>query len=65
MLHLAPPETLLHRSDYREFAELCMVFLDKDDAGHPFTFKTPGALHKACWNASFIYSLSYVCLSSK
>jgi hypothetical protein len=61
VLQLATSEISLRRDDYREFAELCIVFLDGEDADHPITFKRPGALHKARWMAKLIYALK-ICL---
>lgn len=61
VLQLAKSEVLLRRDDYREFAELCTVFLDGETEDHPVTFKRPGALHKARWMAKLIYSIK-ICL---
>jgi hypothetical protein len=64
VLDLAHSELSLRRDDYREFVELCMVFLNDDTPGQPFTFKRPGALHKARWMAKLLYSIK-ICLFEK
>lgn len=43
------------RDDYREFAEMSLVFLNT--AKGDVHFRRPGALHKARWMAKLIYSL--------
>jgi len=48
----------LHRYDYHEFVELCLVFLGGNDT---INFKRPGALHKARWMAKLLYSIK-ICL---
>ena len=46
------------RGDYREFVELCLVYLGEDGEGQtPITFQRPGALHKARWMAKLLYTL--------
>jgi len=42
------------RDDYREFAELSLLFLGAPLEVH---FRRPGALHKARWMAKLVYSL--------
>ena len=43
------------RDDYKEFADLCGLYLgNADDA---YTFQRPGALHKARWMSKLIYSI--------
>jgi hypothetical protein len=49
------------RDDYKEFADLCLLFLDGEVEGDKVTFKRPGALHKARWMAKLIYSIK-ICL---
>lgn len=61
MLTLARSELPTRRDDYKEFIELCMVFLDGEVAERRVTFKRPGALHKARWMAKLIYSIK-ICL---
>ena len=50
-----------HRDDFKEFADLCLLFLDGEVEGDKVTFKRPGALHKARWMAKLIYSIK-ICL---
>ena len=46
------------RGDYREFVQLCLVYLGVASAAQtPVTFKWPGALHKARWMAKLLYTL--------
>lgn len=61
VLKLACSELPTRRDDYKEFIELCMVFLDGEVAERRVTFKRPGALHKARWMAKLIYSIK-ICL---
>ena len=61
VLDIARSELSLRRDDYREFVELCTVFLDNDITGQLVTFKRPGALHKARWMAKLLYSIKSVC----
>lgn len=49
------------RDDYKEFIELCLVFLDGEVPERRATFKRPGALHKARWMAKLIYAIK-ICL---
>ena len=56
VLHLTDSQLDLHRDDYKEFAELCALNL-KADADEPFSFKRPGALHKARWMAKLLYAI--------
>jgi len=46
---------LYQRGDYKEFAQLCILFLGGSE--EVVTFKRPGALHKARWMAKLIYSI--------
>lgn len=61
VLTLAHSELPTRRDDYKEFIELCMVFLDGEVPARRVTFKRPGALHKARWMAKLIYSIK-ICL---
>ena len=61
VLQLAASELSLRRDDYRDFAELCTVFVDGEMADHPISFKRPGTLHKARWMGKLIYSIR-ICL---
>ncbi|KAJ8369049.1 hypothetical protein SKAU_G00090770 [Synaphobranchus kaupii] len=46
------------RGDYREFVQLCLVYLGAAGAAQtPVTFQRPGALHKARWMAKLLYTL--------
>ena len=49
------------RDDYKEFADLCLLFLDGEVEEDKVTFKRPGALHKARWMAKLVYSIK-ICL---
>lgn len=44
------------RDDYREFLELCVIFLGGIPEGG-ISFKSPGPMHHARWMAKVIYSL--------
>ncbi|MEL6606429.1 MAG: hypothetical protein AAFP20_24820, partial [Cyanobacteria bacterium J06614_10] len=44
------------RDDYREFLELCVIFLGGIPEGG-ISFKSPGAMHHARWMSKVIYSL--------
>ena len=61
VLEIASSKSSFHRDDYKEFAELCLVFLDGEEGKHKVTFKQPGALHKARWMAKLLYSIK-ICL---
>ena len=54
----------MRRDNYKEFAELCTLFLDGDENDSIVTFKRPGALHKARWMAKLVYSIK-ICLLNK
>ncbi|KAJ4939198.1 hypothetical protein JOQ06_028654 [Pogonophryne albipinna] len=46
------------RGDYREFVQLCLVFLDEGgEEQTAVTFQRPGVLHKARWMAKLLYTL--------
>jgi len=64
VLALTKSELSLRRDDYREFAELCTLFLDGVEDDSIVTFKRPGALHKARWMAKLLYSIN-ICLLDK
>ena len=64
VLALSKSDLSLRRDDYKEFAELCTLFLDGDENDSIVTFKRPGALHKARWMAKLLYSIKYVFLTS-
>ena len=49
LLHLLQSELNLKRDDYREFVELCLVFIGEEDT---VKFKQPGTIHKARWMAN-------------
>jgi hypothetical protein len=61
VIQIATSESSFRRDDYKEFAELCLVYLDGEVAEQNVTFKRPGALHKARWMAKLIYSIK-ICL---
>lgn len=64
-LQLAKSKLSLQRDDYKEFIELCIMHLEgpSSDKG-TFSFKRPGALHKARWMAKLLYSIK-ICLLEK
>jgi len=64
VLTLTKSDLSLSRDDYREFAELCTLFLDGVEKDNIVTFKRPGALHKARWMAKLLYSVK-ICLLEK
>ena len=49
---------ILARNDHKKLINLCIKFLGGKIF---FDFRTPGALHKACWMAKFLYSFK-ICL---
>jgi len=51
------------RDDYKEFSELCLLYLNHFDGD--FKFKRPGAMHKARWMAKLLYSTKIVLLESQ
>jgi hypothetical protein len=53
------------RDDYLEFVELCLVFLDAYPEERPFSFKQPGAMHRARWMAKVLYSVKISLLQDK
>ena len=64
VLALSKSDLLLRRDNYKDFAELCTLFLDGDENDSIVTFKRPGALHKARWMAKLLYSIK-ICLLDK
>lgn len=48
--------TQFTRNDYREFAELCLIFLGERPSEN-VRFHCPGAMHHARWESKAIYSL--------
>lgn len=62
LVQLLRSELNFNRDDYREFVELCLVFLG---AQQSVKFKQPGALHKARWMAKLLYSLKICLLESE
>ena len=61
VLELTKSELSFRRDNYREFAELCTLFLDGVEGEKTVTLKRPGALHKARWMAKLLYSIK-ICL---
>ncbi|XP_063615336.1 uncharacterized protein LOC134788372 [Penaeus indicus] len=58
------------RDDYHEFSELCQLFLLADERSDEqtktdFSFKRPGAVHKARWMAKVIYALKISLLETE
>ena len=59
-LHQAAASTHQHRDNCDEFSELCLLYLE--GCNGEFTFKQPGALHKARWMSKRLYSAKIVLL---
>ncbi len=57
IVELAESEELVRRDDYKEFAQLCLLFLNENQTEASFSFKRPGALHKARWIAKLTNSI--------
>jgi len=53
------------RCDYKELAELTVLYLTGDLQDGDFKFKRPGALHKARWMSKLLYSIKMVILSEE
>ena len=53
------------REDYKEFTELCLLYLDNVDKSRPFKFRRPGAVHKARWMAKILYAIKVVLLEKQ
>ena len=52
---------ILHqREDYKEFTELCLLYLDSTERS--FKFHRPGAVHKARWMGKILYAVKMVLL---
>ena len=60
-LQLASASTQHQRDDYKEFSELCLLYLDGPNSTD-LNLKHPGALHKARWMAKLLYSAKIVLL---
>lgn len=65
VLKLATEKTNFCRDDYKEFAQLCVVFLRGTSDDHMVKFQRPGALHKARWMAKLIYGLKITMLQEQ
>jgi hypothetical protein len=57
-------ELALHRYNYREFEELYTMFVTDEMRGLPVTSKPLGALYKATWMATLLFSIK-ICLYKK
>lgn len=55
-LMAAKSNSKFQREDYKEFSELCEIYL-REGGDEKVTFRRPGALHKARWMAKVIYAL--------
>jgi len=53
------------REDYKEFTELCLLYLDNVDKSRSFKFHRPGAVHKARWMAKILYAIKVVLLEKQ
>lgn len=54
------------RDDYKELIDLCIVYMSGSvHATNNFSFKQPGALHKARWSAKVIYAIKLVLMQNK
>jgi len=51
------------REDYKEFSELCLLYLDRSERN--FQFRRPGAVHKARWMSKILYSIKMVLLEKQ
>ena len=51
------------RDDYKEFSELCLLYIDPDNG--QFNFRRPGAVHKAWWMSQMLYSIKMVLLEEQ
>lgn len=63
-LQLAKDSAQHQRDDYKEFSELCLLYLDGPKE-HEFSLKRPGAIHKARWMAKLLYSTKIVLLQQE
>ena len=57
-------ETYLPRDDYEELLKLCLVYIEKGSVDN-FSFRRPGAHHRARWMSSAIYALKMILLQSQ
>ena len=64
VLHAANVGMNRKRDDCREFAELCLLFLNSAEIDKTVKFKKPGAVHRARWLAKLLYSIK-MCLLQK
>jgi hypothetical protein len=55
----------LCHDDYKEFVQLCIVFLDTSEDDTLITFNKPGALHKARWMSKLLYSIKLCLLENE
>ena len=62
ILQLAARTVEYRRDDYREFAQLCVIYLNADSP--PVQLKRPGAMHKARWMSKLLYAIK-ICLSEQ
>ena len=62
ILQLAARTVEYQRDDYREFAQLCVIYLNADSP--PVQLKRPGAMHKARWMSKLLYAIK-ICLSEQ
>lgn len=60
VLELARTQLEYRRDDYKEMMSLCVAYLSSDTVN--FSFKQPGAIHKARWMAKIIYAVKIVLL---
>ena len=61
VLSLCRSQRSFKRDDYREFIDLCILYLDDTQ---PANFRKPGALHKARWLAKVLYILN-ICMMER
>ena len=53
------------REDYKEFTEMCLLYLDNVDKSRPFKFRRLGAVHKARWMTKILYAIKVVILEKQ
>lgn len=53
------------REDYKEFTELCLLYLDNVDKSRSVKFRQPGAVHKARWMGKILYAIKVVLLEKQ
>lgn len=61
---LATDDRYLPRDDYEELIKLCLIYVEKKSVNN-FTFRRPGAHHRARWMSSAIYTLKMLLLQSQ